>query len=263
MGYSCLYKKRTGNEDDGCAIYFKNSVFHMEDHIFVEFNHAFFTILCRHEVGLAVRLVLRDARASALPLIVATTRLCISFRSDYVRLAQLQIFLAHLERFANNGHLQGYHPIILTGCMGAQHNSSVIQFITNGHVSVSKTKINGTEMQNFHPENPPRMEGPLNAWDKCLPYFSELEHPFSFHSVYAHRKKNGSREVTTLFFANWKNFDYIFFSHDSRLRLLARYRLPTEAECRQLFQPLSVPSLKLPSSHFYLAAIFEFGSSSN
>ncbi|XP_014370364.2 protein angel [Papilio machaon] len=258
IGYTGVYKRRTGNEDDGCAIYFKNSVFHMEDHILVEFCQESYGILSRHEVGLAVRLVPRDARTPAMPLIVATTRLYHFLRNDDVRLAQSQLFLAHLERFANNGCHLGYHPIILCGDMSASHNSSVIKFLTRGRIFVSKTKIKGSEIQNINPEQPPELDGPANPWDQSLPFFSELEHPLRFHSVYAHHKKNGNREVTTFFRSSWNNFDYIFFSRDSRLRLLARYRLPTETECRQRYRPHSVPNCKLPSSHFSLAAIFEY-----
>ncbi|XP_013146111.1 PREDICTED: protein angel homolog 2-like [Papilio polytes] len=260
VGYTGVFKKRTGVYDDGCAIYFKKSVFQMEDHILVQFCQTSYGILNRDEVGLAVRLVPLDARAPSSPLVVATTRLFHYVGSEHVRLAQLQLFLAHLERFANNGCQLGYHPIILSGDINSAHETPVIKFLTRGHVSVSKTRLRGVEIQNINQDQPPELEGPANPWDESLPFVSELEHPLSLRSVYEHRKKNGRREVTTFYRTNWNNFDYIFYSRDSRLRLLARYRLPTDAECRQLIRPYSIPNRKLPSNHFSLAAIFQYGS---
>lgn len=35
MGYFGIFKQKTGNRQDGCAIYFKQSLFDIQDHISV------------------------------------------------------------------------------------------------------------------------------------------------------------------------------------------------------------------------------------
>ncbi|XP_068632639.1 protein angel-like isoform X2 [Battus philenor] len=144
IGYCGIFKQKTGHRQDGCAIYFKRSMFHLEDHISVEFYQPELPLLNRDNVGMALRLVPKGARAPATPLVVATTHLLYNPKRTDVRLAQIQLFLAEIDRFAyyQSGKKSGHLPIILTGDMNSPPESAVIKLLSRGHVRASPFRDN-------------------------------------------------------------------------------------------------------------------------
>jgi len=97
-GYASIYKQRTGNNVDGIAIYYKRDVFELVDHTSVEYYQPGVSILDRHNVGLVAKLAIRANPSRYL--VVATTHLLYNPRRHDVKLAQMQILLAEVERFA-------------------------------------------------------------------------------------------------------------------------------------------------------------------
>ncbi|CAH2035850.1 unnamed protein product, partial [Iphiclides podalirius] len=148
IGYCGVFKQKTGHRQDGCAIYYKRSMFHLEDHISVEFYQPELPLLNRDNVGLAVRLRPRHPSAPGLPpappLVVATTHLLYNPKRTDVRLAQMQLLLAEIDRFAyyRDGARSGHHPIILTGDLNSPPDSAVIKLLSRGHVSASHFRDN-------------------------------------------------------------------------------------------------------------------------
>lgn len=99
-GYKNVYKQRTGNHVDGCAIYFKPSVFKLEEVSTVEFKQPGVRVLDRDNVGIVLKFSVTDSPSNCL--VVATTHLLYNPRRQDVKLAQVQVLLAEIERLAYN-----------------------------------------------------------------------------------------------------------------------------------------------------------------
>lgn len=97
-GYMGIYKQRTGNNVDGVAIYYKSDMFHLSDHTSVEYYQPDISILDRHNVGLIAKLAVKANPSKHL--VVATTHLLFNQNRHDVKMAQTQLLLAEVERFA-------------------------------------------------------------------------------------------------------------------------------------------------------------------
>lgn len=71
--------------------------------------------------------------------VVATTHLLFNPRRTDVRLAQVQVLLAELDRIAHNG--QSSIPIILSGDFNLQPNSEPFRLITGKSVHIDKLML--------------------------------------------------------------------------------------------------------------------------
>ncbi|GBP93202.1 Protein angel homolog 2 [Eumeta japonica] len=288
IGYHGVFKQKTGNKFDGCAIYFKKSLFDMVDCLNVEFLQPQVPILNRDNIGLMVKLVPRSSPNC--PFIVATTHLLYNPKRTDVRLAQIQVFLAEIDRFAydNNSKESGHLPIILTGDLNSTPDSAVIQLLDNGRVSTSTfhdnsdwQKIGVTNKcqhlsvhlkrgtgQNVADCNTVKLynsdysltvsskdydeESSQEEYSKLF-NSNVLEHQLPLTSVYKKIKSDGQLEATT-FQDFWITVDYIYFSRHRHLNLLERLRLPTAAECQALGR---LPNDVYGSDHLALGAVFE------
>ena len=150
MGFKGIFKKRTGDKPDGCAIFYRNSKFVLKDSTSVEYCKPNVELLDRDNIGLIALLtprILQSRNEHAvnqdLPfIVVATTHLLYNPRRHDIKLAQLQLLFAELDLIAfnhrgtnsvgNNNLLQCYHPTILTGDFNLTPDSSIYQFITRG-----------------------------------------------------------------------------------------------------------------------------------
>ncbi|XP_041986788.1 protein angel homolog 2-like isoform X2 [Aricia agestis] len=288
LGYLGIFKQKTGHRQDGCAIYFKESLFHMQDQISVEFYQPELPILNRDNIGLMVKLAPKNSPTS--PFVVATTHLLYNPKRTDVRLAQLQVLLAEIDRFAysNNGRESIYLPTILTGDLNSTPDSAVIQLLNRGYVSakpyrekdysdfkkigvtdncqhlavyLNRQKGVPTDFSMTKLQNTDYDTGDI-SYDTNSQNHSELfntgglGHSLKLKSVYDNVKLDGSIEATT-FQDYWVTVDYIYFSRCSSLRLVERLRLPTEQECVVLGQ---LPNDKYGSDHLALAATFELKS---
>lgn len=96
LGYNGVYKKRTGIRIDGCAIYFREDNLKLIDHLTVEFFNPQIPLLNRDNVGIIAKLVPKNHPKREF--VVATTHLLYNPRRSDVRLAQMQLFLAEIDR---------------------------------------------------------------------------------------------------------------------------------------------------------------------
>lgn len=118
-GYFGIYCKKSGNQSDGCATFFKVMKFEL-----LNFRQVFYQkggILDRCNVGLIVSLKPKASvpNLDSSELYVANTHLLFNPRRGDVKLAQLIILFAELDKVAYKCHLNSntviYHPTIVCG----------------------------------------------------------------------------------------------------------------------------------------------------
>ncbi|CAG0887218.1 unnamed protein product [Darwinula stevensoni] len=138
LGYAGMYKQRTHNKVDGCAIFYLESKFKLVNSAGVEFYQPDVYALNKDNVGLIVLLRLKNSGSKlSTPFAVATTHLLYNpYRHD-IKLAQLQVLFAELDRLTfrgMDGKRPSFFPIILTGDMNFQPSSPLFKFITEGEL---------------------------------------------------------------------------------------------------------------------------------
>lgn len=101
-GYNGVYKKRTHSHCDGCAIYYKNNKFILKEKVTVEYNQPGVSVLDRDNVGIVLRLSPRQNELENL--IVSTTHILYNKRRHDVKLAQVHLLLAEIERVSYKGY---------------------------------------------------------------------------------------------------------------------------------------------------------------
>lgn len=149
-----LYKRRNGPQVDGCAIFYNKTMFKLLDRHYVEYYQpnvevnnvifrpkfviigvfSFFQILDRYNVAVIVKLAL--ASKPDCEFVVSTTHLLYNPRRDDIRLAQVQVLLAELDRLSYHTKKSSPLPIILTGDFNFQSCSEAYQLITSGSVKL-------------------------------------------------------------------------------------------------------------------------------
>lgn len=102
LGYNGVYKKRTSLNHDGCAIYYKNDKFTLKEKVTVEYNQPGVNVLNRDNVGIVLRLSPRANENENL--IISTTHILYNKKRHDIKLAQVHLLLAEIERVAYKGH---------------------------------------------------------------------------------------------------------------------------------------------------------------
>ncbi|KYN30433.1 Protein angel like protein 1 [Trachymyrmex septentrionalis] len=132
-GYEYLYKKRTNNKKDGLLLLYRSNEFILLDYAKVELYQPGIEILNRDNVGIIAKLALKDNPEAQI--VVATTHLLYNPKRNDVRLAQIQLLLAEIERIAfieNTITGPKYLPIILAGDFNLEPFTGVYRFLTKG-----------------------------------------------------------------------------------------------------------------------------------
>lgn len=139
LGYGCLYKQRTGDKQDGCGIFFRKTVFELDRFEPIEYARSDVTVLDRDNVALIAMLkpVAGDAKfGKDFRLCVSTTHLLFNPRRGDIKLAQLCLLLAEIDRLAFCGDSPDgkprYYPILLCGDMNSEPHSPLYTFLTRG-----------------------------------------------------------------------------------------------------------------------------------
>ncbi|XP_024882164.1 protein angel-like isoform X1 [Temnothorax curvispinosus] len=132
-GYEYLYKKRTNDKRDGLLLLYRSNEFVLLDYAKVELYQSGVELLNRDNVGIIAKLALKDNPETQV--VVATTHLLYNPRRNDVRLAQIQLLLAEIERIAFIENTMGgpkYLPIILAGDFNLEPFTGVYKFLTEG-----------------------------------------------------------------------------------------------------------------------------------
>jgi len=137
LGYNGVFKKRTRAHCDGCAIYYRNEKFILKEKVTVEYNQPGVDVLDRDNVGIVLRLSPRKNEGENL--IVSTTHILYNKKRHDVKLAQVHLLLAEIERVSFKGlqkigdrHIPVYYPIILTGDFNLEPYTAVYDFLIKG-----------------------------------------------------------------------------------------------------------------------------------
>lgn len=141
QGYKGVYKRRTGEEkEDGCAIFYHGDKFELKKTLPVDFNRGV-DILDRDNVALLIMLQPKKdwTGGQDMRLCVATTHLLFNPKRGDIKLAQLAVLLAELDRFTRKGIEPGtgmplYHPSILCGDFNAVPYSEIYRLVHRGRL---------------------------------------------------------------------------------------------------------------------------------
>ncbi|KAM7402929.1 hypothetical protein PAMA_003720 [Pampus argenteus] len=250
MGYTCVYKRRTGTKTDGCATCYRGSCFSEISVTLLEFFKPDIELLDRHNVGIVLLLrpvVPQEVKVKDALLCVANTHLLFNPRRGDVKLAQLAIMLAEIHSVVKSCKAKGEHcNVILCGDFNSVPYMPLYQFITTGELyfqGLPAWMISGQEDLS-HKAYCHRLFAPL--WPSCLgiddycqyttvtetyesqsyvsdasmrdqPYVRRFRHSLShwldLESVYKHiLPGSGNSEVTTLHSEVGATVDYIFYS---------------------------------------------------
>ncbi|XP_075050736.1 protein angel homolog 1 [Mixophyes fleayi] len=152
LGYSCHYKRRTGRKTDGCCTSFKAHRFTLLSESHVEFFRPGIEVLNRDNVGLILLLqplLTEDIQDGCPPplLCVANTHLLYNPRRGDIKLAQLALLLAEVDKLSSSPN-GSRCPIILCGDLNSTPNSPLYQLLYNGVLNYSGLpawKVSGQE----------------------------------------------------------------------------------------------------------------------
>lgn len=137
-GFACFYKRRTGTKTDGCAVCYKHSRFQLISLSPVEYFRPGLDILNRDNVGLVLLLqpVLPEdlGLKTVSPLCVANTHVLFNPRRGDIKLAQVALLLAEIDKIARTTE-GSYYPVILCGDLNSVPDSPLYKFIRNGELS--------------------------------------------------------------------------------------------------------------------------------
>ncbi|NXH92651.1 ANGE1 protein, partial [Edolisoma coerulescens] len=138
MGFACFYKRRTGTKTDGCAVCYKHSRFQLISLSPIEYFRPGLDVLNRDNVGLVLLLqpVLPEGLGlkAVSPLCVANTHVLFNPRRGDIKLAQMALLLAEIDKIARTTE-GNYHPVILCGDLNSVPDSPLYKFIRNGELS--------------------------------------------------------------------------------------------------------------------------------
>ncbi|XP_070776757.1 protein angel homolog 1 [Enoplosus armatus] len=174
MGYTCVYKRRTGTKTDGCATCYRSSCFTEVSVTLLEFFRPEMELLDRHNVGIVLLLwpvVIRgsEVKAKGPPLCVANTHLLFNPRRGDVKLTQLAIMLAEIDSVVKSCKADGEHcNIILCGDFNSVPHMPLYQLITTGELyfqGLPAWMISGQEDLSYK-AHCHRLFAPL--WPSCL-----------------------------------------------------------------------------------------------
>ncbi|XP_008940843.1 PREDICTED: protein angel homolog 1 [Merops nubicus] len=151
MGFACFYKRRTGRKTDGCAVCYKHSRFQLISLSPIEYFRPGLDVLNRDNVGLVLLLQPLlpeglDLKAVS-PLCVANTHVLFNPRRGDIKLAQMALLLAEIDKIARTTE-GSYYPVILCGDLNSVPDSPLYKFIRNGELSyhgMPAWKVSGQE----------------------------------------------------------------------------------------------------------------------
>ncbi|XP_068608178.1 protein angel homolog 1 [Brachionichthys hirsutus] len=202
MGYKCVYKRRTGTKTDGCATCYRSSSFSEISVTPLEFFRPETTLLDRHNVGIVslLRPVLMrgsDVKATGPPLCVANTHLLFNPRRGEVKLAQLAIMLAEIDRAVQSCKAEGENcNLILCGDFNSVPHMPLYQLITSGKLyfqGLPAWMVSGQDDLS-HRAHCSRLFSPL--WPACLGISDDCQYMSRQDTRKSHGQKAGKRRYS-------------------------------------------------------------------
>lgn len=281
-GYEGLYKQKygTNQKDDGCALFFRPSRF---DRVaYQEVNYFISPESVSNRENIAQILALR-CRITKEILIVANTHLLFNEERGQVKLAQLSILFASINKMKQDITLTGESSnpsILVMGDFNMEPNSKIYEFVVNGilHVegqlertmSGQSTRGGGNACKavdliygitiGLNPIVPC-----IDTDSRELPILDgSIRHPFKFNSAY-HFSSNpvvipSNQRAISTYHKDKASPDFIFYTSEikngvEKLQLLEKFELP--AFCTLSSKIIPWPNQHVPSDHLPIIARFE------
>ena len=240
LGYAGVYKSRTGEKVDGCAIIYKKAMFTCEKEIPVEYLNTKIPVLDRDNIGL---IVLLQPMNSNKKICVANTHLLFNPKRGDVKLAQLLVLLSEIDKAAficsDVNNRPYYHPSFICGDLNLEPYSDIHGFLSQGSLTYNGLNVHSMSGQLRVSRASTFMSTQLVPSDSGMTpncqYVEEVKkrqeveqevkqkhqgtvsHDLQLQSVYEH--KNGSSiEVTTNHLTTSCTVDYMFYSNTGKTR---------------------------------------------
>uniref|UniRef100_A0A158Q6W2 Endo/exonuclease/phosphatase domain-containing protein n=1 Tax=Elaeophora elaphi TaxID=1147741 RepID=A0A158Q6W2_9BILA len=252
-GFLGTYKKRTHSLIDGCAIFYKAD-FQMLRYRYIEYYVSNDSVLDRDNVGQLIRL--KDMR-NGREFCIANTHLLFNKRRGDVKLAQLAVLLANIDKEC--GPESGQEcPYVLCGDFNIQPYSPLYNFIMSGEICFTNLRRGDVSGQgsaggpfvsvNLLPED---VEIDRNCRFKylknrtvLLPSANCWSHPLCFNSVYHHVNAESGQSMSST----------VGNVSEKEIRLIRRLSLPNINQLAGTLGPW--PNSATPSDHIPLIADF-------
>uniref|UniRef100_A0A915AED2 Endonuclease/exonuclease/phosphatase domain-containing protein n=1 Tax=Parascaris univalens TaxID=6257 RepID=A0A915AED2_PARUN len=281
-GYRGEFKKRTREMFDGCAIFYRFPL-QLLSYQPIEYFVGVNTVLDRDNIGQLVRF--KEA-LSGKEICIANTHLLFNKQRGDVKLAQLAVLLANLDKECGPESARKC-PYVICGDFNMQPYCHIYDFLIEGHLSFNNLRradLSGQGSQggpllqaNFMPpqtnidmncrfgvkRNGAVESSEVNRWT----------HSLKFASAYTHMSHDRWPEVSTFHCNGAANPDFLFYSINSRitevskggtgevakiddspLHLVRHLSLPSELALRTTLGPW--PNAVTPSDHIPLIADF-------
>ena len=273
-GYNFVYKQRTGDKSDGCAIVYKEDKFSLINTIKLDLmREDLSALLNRDNVAIIAEL---EPKHDSKPknrnckLFVANTHLLYNPKRGDVKLAQIRLLMAELDKVALCLKADGtsdHHPIILCGDFNSEPNSLLFDFITKGSASFDGHRVGdisgqkegldkGKHIEDHHlrilgitSDTRFEMSGQedSDSREKAI-----IKHKLKLSSIVTEfTDRFGNKLVSTHSSYDSGLVDYIFYDK-SKLKLIGYDRLMTIKHMQQQ----RIPNSYLGSDHLALKAMF-------
>ena len=205
VGYDGLYKKRTGDKEDGCATFWKDSKFKLEKGLPVEYFKPGIHVLDRDNVALLVLLKPKGkVKSNWAKLCVANTHLLFNPRRGDIKLAQAMLLMAEIEKLAFIKHQpktgqEKYYPTLLCGDFNCEPFCDLYKFFGRGvleYDGLLQRNIAGQEEGRFGRDmymDKQVIPKSVGINDKCQ-YIGELRERWS---KFMERLQNSTKESNT------------------------------------------------------------------
>ena len=133
-----MYKNRTGDKEDGCATFWKDNKFKLENGVPVEYFKPGIRVLDRDNVALLVLLKPKGkGKHNWANLCVANTHLLFNPRRGDIKLAQAMLLMAEIEKLSFIRHQpktgqEKYYPTLLCGDFNCEPFCDLYKFFGRG-----------------------------------------------------------------------------------------------------------------------------------
>ncbi|KAJ1370403.1 hypothetical protein KIN20_032117 [Parelaphostrongylus tenuis] len=273
-GYATFYKRRTGLNSDGCAVFVRRSKFIVVSYRIVEFFVARDTSMDRDQIGQILRLKCKETGQE---FIFANTHLLFNSARGDIKIGQLAMLIANIDDELTKSRC----PVIISGDLNIEPLSYVYTYINDSSLYLRGLPRNELSGQGL-------CGGPYVKAEDILPPMANIgrdsmfinkeanrqavnadyfTHPLRLTSVYHHFTTNGEKEVST-YHKEVANPDFLFYSIERKvatygntqiyevpeLRLLRRLSLPDLSTLEKTCGPW--PNRYVPSDHIPLIADF-------
>ena len=275
QGYDAIFNLREF-KFDGCALFFKANKFNLLKSKEINYHREdLMRILDRPNVGLIAMLQpsdQNDINQIDNCLIVGTTHVLFNPKRGDIKLAQIRLLLAEMERMAlrkiDNDGLKSYYPFILTGDFNLLPNSSIYHFLERGILNwqnLDYYSLSGHFLSNKKSITNDRINIQTIASnteflnEDCKDMLNEnsnqaLSHNLKLQSVFYSKDRNNRRLITTKHDQACEMVDYIFYHQTPELDLVGFRKLLNEDRTYDDIPYL--PNELIGSDHFSLVTKF-------